>query len=320
MKDFAIIGSEARSTTEAFGKALLELADQHSEVCALSADLAGSVKVTIMQKKYPERVFDVGIAEQNMISMAAGLALGGLVPFAATFSVFASLRDLDQIHTDICYQNANVKMLGSHGGTSFSQAGSTHHALEDIAALRGMANLTIICPADYIETQLATKAVYEKFGPMYIRINRGTDYDVYNTYDYGFEIGKAVRMTEGKDFTVIACGSMVYQALIAADSLKKKGIDLRVVNMHTIKPIDKEEILKAMKETGGIITAEDHNVIGALGSAVAEVIAENGGVKHFKRLGIPDEFSIIGARKDILAHYEIDAAGIEKNVLALLGK
>ena len=182
MKDFAIIGSEARSTTEAFGKALLELADQHPEVCALSADLAGSVKVTIMQKKYPDRVFDVGIAEQNMISMAAGLALGGLVPFAATFSVFASLRDLDQIHTDVCYQNANVKMLGSHGGTSFSQAGSTHHALEDIAALRGMANLTIICPADYIETQLATKAVYEKFGPMYIRINRGTDYDVYNTY------------------------------------------------------------------------------------------------------------------------------------------
>ena len=137
MNKFAIIGSEARSTTEAFGKALLELADNHPEVCALSADLAGSVKVTIMQKKYPERVFDVGIAEQNMMSMAAGLALGGLVPFAATFSVFASLRDLDQIHTDVCYQNANVKILGSHGGTSFSQAGSTHHALEDIAALRG---------------------------------------------------------------------------------------------------------------------------------------------------------------------------------------
>ena len=320
MKDFAIVSNEARSTTEAFGKALTELADVHQDVCALSADLAGSVKVTIMQKKYPERVFDVGIAEQNMMSMAAGLALGGMVPFAATFSVFASLRDLDQLHTDVCYQNANVKILGSHGGTSFSQAGSTHHALEDIAALRGMANLTIICPADYIETQLATKAAYETYGPIYIRINRGTDYDVYNTYEYGFEIGKAVRMTEGTDFTVIACGSMVHQALLAAESLKAKGISLRVVNMHTIKPIDKDEILKAMRETKGIITAEDHNVIGALGSAVAEVIAENGGVKHFKRLGVPDEFSIIGARKDILAHYEIDAAGIEKNVLELLGK
>ena len=320
MKDFAVISNEARSTTEAFGKALTELADVHQDVCALSADLAGSVKVTLMQKKYPERVFDVGIAEQNMMSMAAGLALGGFVPFAATFSVFASLRDLDQLHTDVCYQNANVKVLGSHGGTSFSQAGSTHHALEDIAALRGMANLSIICPADYIETQLATKAAYEKYGPIYIRINRGTDYDVYNTYDYGFEIGKAVRMTEGKDFTVIACGSMVHEALVAAASLQEKGVSLRVVNMHTIKPIDKDEILAAMKETKGIITAEDHNVIGALGSAVSEVIAENGGVKAFKRLGVPDEFSIIGARKDILAHYEIDAAGIEKNVLELLGK
>jgi len=320
MKDFAVISNEARSTTEAFGKALTELADAHEDVCALSADLAGSVKVTLMQKKYPERVFDVGIAEQNMMSMAAGLALGGFVPFAATFSVFASLRDLDQLHTDVCYQNANVKVLGSHGGTSFSQAGSTHHALEDIAALRGMANLTIICPADYIETQLVTKAAYATYGPIYIRINRGTDYDVYNTYDYGFEIGKAVRMTEGTDFTVIACGSMVHEALVAAESLKAKGVSLRVVNMHTIKPIDKAEILKAMKETKGIITAEDHNVIGALGSAVSEVIAENGGVKAFKRLGIPDEFSIIGARKDILAHYEIDAAGIEKNVLELLGK
>jgi len=320
MKEFAVISNEARSTTEAFGKALTELADVHEDVCALSADLAGSVKVTLMQKKYPERVFDVGIAEQNMMSMAAGLALGGFVPFAATFSVFASLRDLDQLHTDVCYQNANVKVLGSHGGTSFSQAGSTHHALEDIAALRGMANLSIICPADFIETQLATKAAYETYGPIYIRINRGTDYDVYNTYDYGFQIGKAIRMTEGTDFTVIACGSMVHEALVAAESLKAKGISLRVVNMHTIKPIDKDEIVKAMQETKGIITAEDHNVIGALGSAVAEVIAENGGVKAFKRLGVPDEFSIIGARKDILAHYEIDAAGIEKNVLALLGK
>ena len=320
MKEYAMISEEARSTTEAFGKALTSLADEHKEVVALSADLAGSVKVTLMQKKYPERVFDVGIAEQNMVSMAAGLALGGLVPFAATFSVFLSLRDLDQVHTDICYQNLNVKMLGSHGGTSFSQAGSTHHALDDIAALRGMANLTIICPADYVETQLATKAVYEKFGPMYIRINRGTDYDVYNTDSYGFEIGKSVLMNEGKDFTCIACGSMVHEALLAARSLKEKGIELRVVNMHTIKPIDKDAILAAMKETGGIVTAEDHNVIGGLGSAVSEVIAENGGVKKFKRLGVPDEFSIIGARKDILAHYEIDAAGIEKNVLALLGK
>lgn len=252
------------ATAEIYGRTLVELGEENPNVVALTADLAGSTKIGDFKAKFPERFFNVGIAEQNLIGIAAGMAKGGLIPFASSFSVFTSLRALDQVHTDVCYQNVNVKIIGTHGGTSFGQAGSTHHAIEDFAAIRGLVNMTLICPADGIETGLAVRAAANTPGPFYIRINRGFDMVVYNTDDYGFEVGKAVEMVEGNDITLIACGSCVYQAVQAAKVLKADyNISARVLNMHTIKPIDKDAILKAAKETGRIITVEDHSVIGA---------------------------------------------------------
>ena len=294
------------ATAEIYGRTLVELGEENPNVVALTADLAGSTKIGDFKAKFPERFFNVGIAEQNLIGIAAGMAKGGLIPFASSFSVFTSLRALDQVHTDVCYQNVNVKIIGTHGGTSFGQAGSTHHAIEDFAVIRGLVNMTLICPADGIETGLAVRAAANTPGPFYIRINRGFDMVVYNTADYGFEVGKAVEMVEGNDITLIACGSCVYQAVQAAKVLKADyNISARVLNMHTIKPIDKDAILKAAKETGRIITVEDHSVIGGLGSAVAEVLCES---------GIPC------LHEDLMAMHEIDQEGIVKNARDLMEK
>ena len=309
------------ATAEIYGRTLVELGEENPNVVALTADLAGSTKIGDFKAKFPERFFNVGIAEQNLIGIAAGMAKGGLIPFASSFSVFTSLRALDQVHTDVCYQNVNVKIIGTHGGTSFGQAGSTHHAIEDFAAIRGLVNMTLICPADGIETGLAVRAAANTPGPFYIRINRGFDMVAYNTADYGFEVGKAVEMVEGNDITLIACGSCVYQAVQAAKVLKADyNISARVLNMHTIKPIDKDAILKAAKETGRIITVEDHSVIGGLGSAVAEVLCESGIPCTFKRLGLQDKFSAIGLHEDLMAMHEIDQEGIVKNARDLMEK
>ncbi len=307
------------ATTEGFGRELQKLGNENKNIVALTADLKGSVKIGYFGDDHPDRIFDVGIAEQNMVSMAAGMAKCGLIPFAATFSVFSSLRALDQIHSDICYQNLNVKLIGTHGGTSFAVGGSTHHAIEDIAVVRSLANMTVICPADSVETALATRAAANTYGPFYVRFNRGSDVDIYNTDDYGFEIGKAVKVTEGTDMTIIACGSCVYSAIEAAKILEKEhGVSVRVLDMHTIKPIDRDAIISAVEDTHCIMTVEDHTIVGGLGSAVAEVMAEYGKCCKFKRLGIQDKFSPSGNRDDILAYHEIDTVGIVKNALNLL--
>jgi len=239
------------------------------------------------------------------------MAKAGLVPFLSTFSQFASLRAADQLSTDLCYQNINAKVIATHSGTSFGQAGSTHHAITDLAVTRSMPNLTVICPADGVETYNAVMAAYETPGPFYIRINRGFDRVLYKDSDYGFEIGKAVTVSEGTDLTIIACGSCVFQAVQAADFLEKAdGLKIRVLDMHTIKPIDKEAIVKAVMDTRRIITVEDHNVLGGLGSAVAEVVVESGKGCAFKKLGIPDKFAPIGLHEDIMAEIGIDANGI----------
>lgn len=316
---FTAVESTKLSTSEIYGKTLCELGEKNPNIVALTADLKGSTKIGDFGDKFPDRLFNVGIAEQNMYGVAAGLAKCGFIPFASSFSVFASLRALDQIHTDICYQNVSVKIIGTHGGTSFGQAGSTHHAIEDFAAIRGLVNMTLICPADGIETGLAVRAAAETPGPFYIRINRGFDQVVYNTDDYGFEVGKAVQMTEGTDITVIACGACVYQAVQAAKMLEfDHKLKVRVLNMHTIKPIDREAILAAVQETRRIITVEDHTVIGGLGSAVAEVVVESGKACAFRKLGLQDKFSAIGLHEDLMAMYEIDANGIVKNVLEVM--
>ena len=253
--------------------------------------------------------------------MAAGMAKAGLVPFLSTFSVFASLRSADQLHTDICYKNVNAKIIATHAGTSFGQAGSTHHAICDLAVCRSIPNLTVICPADGIETYNAVHAAYDNFGPYYIRINRGFDRVLYEDSDYGFEVGKAVTVHEGSDLTIIACGSCVFQAVQAAKFLESAdGLKIRVLNMHTIKPIDKEAIIKAVMDTRRIITVEDHNVIGGLGSAVAEVIVEAGKGCAFKQLGIPDKFAPIGLHEDIMSMLGIDQNGIVESVREVMGK
>lgn len=308
---YTAVESTALSTAEYYGKALVELGEQHDDVVALTADLGKSTKIGMFQEHFPDRFFNVGIAEQNMFGVAAGMAKAGMVPFLSTFSVFASLRSADQLHTDICYQNVNAKVIATHSGTSFGQAGSTHHAICDMAVVRSMPNITLICPADGMETVNAVRAAYENPGPYYIRINRGFDRVLYPNTDYGFEVGKAVELHEGTDITVIACGSCAFQALQAANFLDNSdGLKVRVLNMHTIKPIDREAIVKAISDTRRIITVEDHSVIGGLGAAVAEVIAETGKGCAFKRLGIQDQFAPIGLHEDIMSILGIDSNGI----------
>ncbi|MBQ9553037.1 MAG: transketolase family protein [Clostridia bacterium] len=308
---YTAVESTALSTAEYYGKALVELGEQHDDVVALTADLGKSTKIGMFQEHFPDRFFNVGIAEQNMFGVAAGMAKAGMVPFLSTFSVFASLRSADQLHTDICYQNVNAKVIATHSGTSFGQAGSTHHAICDMAVVRSMPNITLICPADGMETVNAVRAAYENPGPYYIRINRGFDRVLNTTTDYGFEVGKAVELHEGTDITVIACGSCAFQALQAANFLENAdGLKVRVLNMHTIKPIDREAIVKAISDTRRIITVEDHSVIGGLGGAVAEVVAETGKGCAFKRLGIQDQFAPIGLHEDIMSILGIDSNGI----------
>lgn len=254
------------STAEIYAKVLADLAEEHPEIVTLTPDLAKSTKVGVFEQRFPDRFYNFGIAEANMIGAAAGMAACGLVPFTSSFAIFNSMRALDQVHTDVCYPNLPVKMIGSHAGLSFGQAGTTHHCTEDLAIMRSMANLAVICPADGIETANAVVAAYERPGPVYLRINRGFDQVVYDRMDYGFEIGRAVQLHEGTDLTLIACGSGVFQAVQAAQELAATdGVQVRVLNMHTIKPIDAEGIRAAVQETRRIITVEDHTVIGGAG-------------------------------------------------------
>ena len=299
------------ATAEIYGKAIADIMIKDPKVVAITADLAKSTKLGDVLKVCPERVINVGIAEQDMFGVAAGMARAGLVPFLSGFSAFTSMRSCDQLHTDICYQNVNAKIIATHSGTSFGQAGSTHHAIVDLAITRAMPNLTVIVPADGFETANAVNAAYENVGPYYIRINRGFDRVLYDSMDYGFEVGKAVEVHEGTDITVIACGSCVFQAREAAKFLENSdGLKVRVLNMHTIKPIDKDAIVKAVLDTRRIITVEDHSTIGGLGSAVAEVVVEAGKGCAFKKLGHPDKFAPIGLQEDIMAEVGIDSNGI----------
>lgn len=318
---YTMLDAAHLSTGEIYGRVLCDLAQAHPEIVGFSADLAKSTKIGVFAKEYPDRFFNTGIAEQNMFGMAAGMASVGLVPFVSTFAIFTSMRALDQVHTDICYQNLNVKIIATHAGLSFGQGGSTHQCTEDISIMRSMANCRVIVPADGMETANAVQAAYDTNGPIYIRINRGFDQQVYEDTEYDFEIGKAVELVDGTDLTIIACGSCVHQAVEASKILNSvDGIKARVINMHTIKPIDEAAIVKAVHDTRRLITVEDHNVMGGLGSAVAEVVAKSGKACAFEMLGIPDTFSIIGLHEDLMAHYGIDSNGILDKVRELMGR
>ncbi len=304
-----------------YGKALTDLGTKYPEIVCLTADLAKSTKVGDFFAVHPERSFNFGIAEQNMMGAAAGLALAGFKPYISTFGAFAAMRACEQVRTDFCYPKLNVKIVGTHSGLSMGNGGTTHHATEDIGIMRTFANMTVVVPADGIETAKAIIAsVEEHEGPFYMRVGRGFEPPVYETMDYEFKLGKGIQLREGNDATIIACGVCVMAAIEASEEFDAEdGLGVRVINMHTIKPLDKEIILKAAEETKCIVVAEEHNIYGGLGSAVAEVLAEAGMGIKFKRLGVPDVFSVIGYPEDLYAHYKIDMAGIYDQLRDLMG-
>ena len=307
------------ATRESFGKAIAEFADQYPDVVVLDADLAAATKTGVFKKAHPERFFDCGIAECNMIGIAAGLAACGKIPFAASFAMFSAGRAFEQVRNSVGYPHLNVKIVGSHAGISVGEDGATHQCCEDIGLMRTIPGMVILNPADHYEMRAAVKAAIEYEGPVYLRLGRLAVESVNNNDDYTFEIGKSITLREGSDITVIATGLLVGEAVKAADALKNEGISVRVIDMHTIKPLDKEAVLKAAKETGKIITAEEHNVIGGLGDAVASVLAEELPTPLVK-IGVNDEFGHSGPAVDLLKQFGLCASHIEEVVKKALGK
>jgi transketolase len=307
---WTIDDADHMTQAEIYGEVLTQIGLKNKKVVALAADLARSTKIGKFEEKIPERFFNVGIAEANMIGMASGLAEAGFIPVVTTFAVFASLRAGEFVRTDLCYQKRNVKIIGTHSGASFGPAGTTHHGLEDLAVMRSFANMVVIAPADARATGKAIQAAIDHEGPVYMRIGRGFEPPVYKDMDFPFAIGKANVLREGTDVTIIACGVPVVHAVEAADRAKDQGVSVRVLDMHTVKPIDQEAIVKAVLDTRRVITVEDHTVVGGLGSAVADVIAASGKGCVFRKLGYQDEYPIVGAPDDLLNRYGLDADGI----------
>ena len=303
---------EKIATRQSFGEELSNLGDRNKNVVVLDADLAGATKTELFGKRFPERFFDMGIAEQDMISTAAGLATCGKIPFAATFAAFAAGRAYDQIRSSVCYPKLNVKICGTHAGVTVGEDGATHQMLEDLSLMRGLPNMTVICPSDDVQTRWAVDEISKYEGPCYLRLSRaGTPI----IYDDGttFEIGKAVQHGEGTKATVFATGVVVSEALKAQEQLAKEGIDIRVVDVHTIKPIDKEMIIKCAKETDKLISIEDHSIIGGLGSAIAEVLADEYPTK-LVRMGMKDEFGKSGKAMEVLAHFGLVSQNIIEEI------
>lgn len=307
------------ATRESFGNAIAEFADQYPDVVVLDADLAAATKTGIFKKAHPDRFIDCGIAECNMVGVAAGLAACGKIPFAASFAMFSAGRAFEQVRNSVGYPHLNVKIVGSHAGISVGEDGATHQCCEDIGLMRTIPGMVILNPADHYEMRAAVKAAIEYNGPVYLRLGRLAVESVNNNDDYTFEIGKGITLRDGSDITVIATGLLVGEAVKAADALKNEGISVRVIDMHTIKPIDREIILKAAKETGKIVTAEEHNVIGGLGDAVASVLSEECPTSLVK-IGVNDEFGYSGPAVDLLKQFGLCASHIEEVVKKALGK
>ena len=296
------------ATREAYGKALAEFGEKYDFV-VFDADLAEATKTIMFKKKFPERHFDCGIAEGNMVSVAAGVAATGKIPFVSTFAMFAAGRSFEQIRNSIGYPHLNVKIGATHGGISVGEDGATHQCNEDFATMRAIPGMTVICPADAVEARAVVEAAILHEGPVYMRFGRFAVPTLFDQETYKFEIGKGVQMADGKDVTIVANGLMVEQALIAKDALAEEGISARVINMATIKPIDKDILVKAAKETGAIVTAEEHSVIGGLGSAVCEVISETYPVPVTK-VGVQDQFGRSGKVPPLLEMYGLTAKDI----------
>lgn len=300
------------ATREAYGNAVTKLGGINDKVVVLDADLAKATKTEVFKKAYPDRFFDMGIAEADMIGTAAGLATCGKIPFASSFAVFAVGRAYDQVRNSVAYPKLNVKIAATHAGITVGEDGATHQAIEDIALMRALPNMTVINPCDEFETEWAIFEAAKINGPVYIRLGRSKAQEVYNK-DASFELGKAKTVMDGDDVTVIATGSMVAEAIKAHSILKNEGISVRIIDMHTIKPIDKDAIVKAAKETKGIVTAEEHSIIGGLGGAVCEVVSEFCPTRVL-RVGVNDKFGKSGSASELLREYGLTAENIVENV------
>lgn len=312
--------SEAKkiATREGYGQALVELSAEHPEVVVLDADLAGATKTSMFRDAYPDRFIECGIAEANMMDVAAGLSTLGLVPFASSFAMFAAGRAYDMVRNSIGYPGLNVKVCASHGGISVGEDGASHQMNEDFALMRVIPGMTVMCPSDFVEAKKMVKAAYELDGPVYIRFGRAAT-PVFHDEDFDFHIGQAELLQDGTDVTIIATGIMVPEAIEAGRALAEEGISARVLNMATIKPLDKQAVLKAAQETGNIVTVEEHSIIGGLGEAVCSLLAEKCPTR-VHRIGVRDVFGHSGPAAQLLHEFGLDAENIVKETREFLGK
>lgn len=300
------------ATRQSFGEALKDLGEKNLNIVVLDADLSGATKTNIFAKAFPERFFDMGIAEQDMISTASGLASCGKIPYAASFAAFSTGRSYDQIRSSVCYPNANVKICGTHAGVTVGEDGATHQMLEDISLMRGLPNMTVLCTSDDTQTKWAVDAISKINGPVYLRLSRAATPVIYENNEC-FEIGKMIQHGNGTAATVFATGAVVSEALEAKEILAKEGIDIRVVDVHTIKPIDRETIVKCASETEKLISIEDHSIIGGLGTAIAEVLVDEM-PKKLIRMGMKDCFGKSGKAMQLLEYFNLVAKDIVNTV------
>ena len=305
------------ATRMSYGNALVELGQEHDDLMVFEADLGGATKTTIFRDAFPDRHIECGIAEANMVGMAAGISTTGIVPFVSSFAMFTAGRSFDQIRNSVGYPHLNVKIGATHGGISVGQDGATHQCHEDFALMRTIPGMVVICPSDDVEAKAAVKAAYEHNGPVYLRFGRVAVPVINDRPDYKFEIGKGITLKDGEDLTIIANGLMVPAALEAAEMLQQDGIKARVINMHTIKPLDEELVIKAAKETGKIVTVEEHSVIGGLGSAVSDVVCEKN-LAPVHKIGVKDVFGESALAEELLEKHGLDAKGIYQDIKKFL--
>ena len=316
LQDNIFNNPEMLATRDGFGKALVELGEINGKIIVLTADVSGSAKVNLFAKKFPKRFFDVGIAEQNMVAMAAGISLEDKIPFVSAFGAFLTGRVWDQIRILLSYSRTNVKLVATHTGVTVGEDGATHQILEDIALMRVLPNMTVVVPSDYNETKKAIFAAADFEGPIYIRLGR-PKIPLIMIDDAPFKIGKSQKLKDGNDVTIVACGVLVYEALVAAEELNEIGISACVLNMHTIKPLDIDSLVEAARKTGAIVTAEEHQIAGGLGSAVSEVLSQQNPVP-IEMVGIKDEFGISGTSEQLLTYYGLRSDNIIESVKKVL--
>ncbi|MEG2973923.1 MAG: transketolase family protein [Clostridium sp.] len=307
------------ATREAYGKALAKLGHKNKNIVVLDADLSKSTKTADFLKEHPDRFFNIGIAEGDLVVTAAGLSTCGKIPFASTFAMFAAGRAFEQIRNSICYPFLNVKIAATHAGLTVGEDGASHQSIEDIAIMRSIPKMTVICPADDVEAEAAIEAAAEYYGPCYIRLGRSAVPTINNNDGYKFELGKAVTLKEGSDITIVATGIMVSKALDAAKALEAEGINAEVINIHTIKPLDKDAIVASAKKTGKLLTCEEHNIIGGLGSAVAEAVSEEVPA-IVRKIGVNDTFGESGKPAELLVKYGLTTENIIEKAKELVSK